>query len=153
VRGYRGFLRELARSGSLRALALQVRTGARHWLRQMLGRRAAADPEALFLRNYAADGLRRPAPERAALRLAAQTCLVCGLCSAECARVGGRPLLDPRDAVLAGARLEIDVVRLGLADAAQPCGACRACEAVCPTAIPIARVQQSLAELSAPRPA
>jgi Fe-S oxidoreductase len=147
MRGYRGFLRELSRTGSARAFALQLRTGTRHWLRRALRRDAGGDAEALFFRNYAADGVRPPDPARRALQLAAQACLACGLCSAECARAGGRPLLDPGDAVLAGARLEIDAVRLGLAPAADACAACRACEAVCPARIPIAAVQAGLAAL------
>ncbi len=141
MRGYRGFLHELARTGR-RALPLQLATGARHWLRRAFRRRETVDPEALFFANYAADGV-RPADEGArALQRAAQACLACGLCSLECARVAGRPPLDPRDAVLAGARLAIDVVRLGLdAGDAGACGACRACESVCPARIPIAAVQ------------
>ena len=56
-RGYRGFLRELARSGSWRAISLQVRTGAAHALRQLFARRHA-DPVAQFLTHYGADGVR-----------------------------------------------------------------------------------------------
>jgi heterodisulfide reductase subunit C len=145
MRGYRGFTREFARTGSLRALSLQLRTGARHWLRQVLRREEAYDPEARFLANYAADGLRPHDPERSALQLRAQACLVCGLCSAACASAGGRPPLDPREAVLAAARLETDALRLGLEELAAPCGTCRACEPVCPAGIPIARVQGALA--------
>jgi heterodisulfide reductase subunit C len=93
------------------------------------------------------NGVRSPA------RLAAQTCLVCGLCSAGCARVGGRPALDPRDAVLAAARLEIDAVRFGLGEAAGACEGCCACEALCPAGISIARVPDWLATLGAALPA
>jgi ferredoxin len=144
VRGYRGFLHELARTGA-RALPLQLRTGARHWLRRTLRREAPVDPEALFFANYAADGVRPADAGARALQLAAQPCLACGLCSAECARVAGRPPLDPRDAVLAGARLAIDVVRLGLDTGdASACAACRACEPACPARIPIAAVQAGL---------
>jgi ferredoxin len=146
-RGYRGFVRELLKTGGLAALRLQVRTGALHALRSLAGRRPA-DPVALFLANYGADGIGLPDAAARPLSLAAARCLGCGLCSLECARVGGRPPLDPRDAVLAGARLEIDLARLGLAsEIGGSCGACRACEAVCPAGIPIARVQ---ARLSAP---
>jgi len=148
-RGYRGFLRELLATGGLAALRLQVRTGALHVLRGLL-RRRPVDPVALFLENYGADGIRLPDAEARPLALAAARCLACGLCSLECARVGGRPPLDPRDAVLAGARLEIDLVRLGLAgEIAGACGACRACEAVCPAGIPIARVQARLSDPAA----
>jgi ferredoxin len=180
-RGYRGFARELLKTGGLAALRLQVRTGAAHVLRGLL-RRRPADPVALFLANYGADGICLPDPEARPLSLAAARCLACGLCSLECARTGGRPPLDPRDAVLSGARLEIDLVRLGLLGEPAPrsgargepprgepsreasaarvgraaprpgpariagaCDACRACEAVCPAAIPIARVQARLA--------
>jgi ferredoxin len=147
VRGYRGFLHELARSGA-RALPLQLATGARHWLRRALRREPPVDSEALFFANYAADGVRPADPGARALQLASQACLACGLCSAECARVAGRPPLDPRDAVLAGARLAIDVVRLGLVTGdASACAACRGCEPGCPARIPIAAVQGALAGL------
>jgi heterodisulfide reductase subunit C len=147
VRGYRGLMSEFGRTGSLRALALQVRVGGRHVMRQWLRRRSDVDSEALFLENYAADGLRRPRPELRDLQQLAQACLACGLCSGACAQAGGRPGLDPRDAVLAGVRLEIDVRRLGLDPVGGACAACRACEPVCPVQIPIARVQIALATL------
>lgn len=158
--GYRGFLHELARTGGWRALALQLRTGGLHVARRLL-RRGEPDPIARFLANYGADGFRLPDPERAKLQLAAEACLACGLCSVACARAGGAPLLDPRDAVLSAARLEIDWIRLGppardeapLGEGAG-CAACAACEPACPVGIPIAAVQDSLAGLvwSEPRP-
>jgi ferredoxin len=144
VRGYRGFLREFSRTGSLRALGLQLRTGALHLLRQLRGREHG-DPVARFLGYYGPDGVTRPSPEARALALAAERCLVCGLCSVECARVGGVPPLDPRDAVVAAARLEVDWRRLGLApEPSAPCGGCDACSRVCPAGIPIHRVQARL---------
>jgi len=144
LRGYRGFLRGLQDTGSFAALRLQLRTGALHVLRS-LARRRPPDPVALFLENYGADGVRLPDSEARPLSLAAARCLSCGLCSLECARVGGRPALDPREAVLSGSRLEIDLARLGLASLLdEACAACRACEAVCPAGIPIARVQARL---------
>jgi succinate dehydrogenase/fumarate reductase-like Fe-S protein len=146
VRGYRGFLREFSRTGSLRALSLQLRTGALHALRQLAGRRRS-DPVEQFLAYYGPDGVTRPEPEARALSLAAERCLVCGLCSLECARVGGAPALDPRDAVVAAARLEVDWRRLGVAPAAEstPCAGCDACSRICPAGIPIHRVQARLA--------
>jgi len=147
MRGYRGFLRELLRTGSVRALRLQLRTGALHAFRQWAGRRRG-DPVAEFLTSYGPDGL-RPADE-AARRLArqAEACLVCGLCSIACARAGGQPPLDPRDAVVSAARLEIDWLRLGLSPSVgDACGACDACARVCPAGIPIPAVQTHLASL------
>jgi Fe-S oxidoreductase len=145
LRGYRGFAHEFSRTGSLRALWMQLRTGAAHVARRTLGRNASGDPIELFLRNYAADGFRLPDAESAALSLAAEACLVCSLCSAECARVGGAPRMDPRDAVIAASRMAIDWVRLELPEPiATPCAACRACETVCPARIPIQRVQEWL---------
>jgi succinate dehydrogenase/fumarate reductase-like Fe-S protein len=154
TRGYRGFLREFTRTGSWRAVSLQVRTGAAHILRQLFVRRTG-DPVARFLANYGPDGVRAPDGAARALALAASHCLVCGLCSLECARVGGAPPLDPREAVIAASRLETDVLREGLAAAlaagadanAGACGGCDACSRVCPAAIPIARVQERLANL------
>ena len=148
MRGYRGFLRELLRTGSLRALALQLRTGALHAARHTLGRRRG-DPVARFLGYYGPDGVTRPDPAARRLAQQAETCLVCGLCSLECARVGGAPTLDPRDAVIAAARLEIDWLRLGISPAAgTPCAACDACTRVCPAGIPIHLVQARLASLT-----
>jgi hypothetical protein len=143
--GYRGLARELARTGGARALWLQLRTGAAHVARRLL-RRDEPDPIDQFFRNYAADGFRLPDAAAQALQLDAEACLVCGLCSAECARVGGAPALDPRDAVIAAARLAIDWVRLELRPAASACAACAACDAVCPAGIPIQRIQRWLAE-------
>jgi Fe-S oxidoreductase len=150
--GYRGFLRELARTGSWRALALQVRTGGLHVARRLL-RREGGDPVARFLAHYGGDGFRLPDPERARLQLAAEACLACGLCNVACARAGGGPPLEPRDAVLSASRLEIDWIRLaahgGSAAAAGACAACSACEPACPVGIPIAAVQRALARLAA----
>jgi heterodisulfide reductase subunit C len=144
VRGYRGFLRELMRTGSLRALSLQLRTGTRHVLRQSLGRRRG-DPVEEILASYGDDGVATPTPEARALALSAEACLVCGLCSFECARVGGRPALDPRDAVAAAARLQVDWRRLGVSlGSAGPCAGCDACTRICPAGIPVHRVQASL---------
>jgi ferredoxin len=148
--GYRGFLRELARTGSWRALALQLRTGGRHVARRLL-RSRDGDPIARFLASYGADGFRPPDPARARLQLAAEACLACGLCSVACARAGGTPPLEPQDAVLSAARLEIDWIRLGLPPAApagaNACRACAACEPACPVGIPIAAVQDMLTRL------
>jgi succinate dehydrogenase/fumarate reductase-like Fe-S protein len=155
LKGYRGFAREFSRTGSLRALWMQVRTGAAHVARRALRRDGGEDPIARFLRNYEADGFRLPDARSTELAFAAEPCLVCGLCSAACAAAGGAPALDPRDAVVAASRLGIDWVRLGVtavADASAaapeaPCSACRACDAVCPVHIPIAALQASLATL------
>lgn len=141
--GYRGFLREMAHTGSWRALGLQLRTGATHLARRLM-RRPGPDPVALFLANYSGDGVRVGDPARTGLQIAAEACLVCGLCSAECARVGGAPALDPRDAVLAAARLEVDVRRLGLDASGGPCAGCRACERICPARIPISAIQSMI---------
>jgi ferredoxin len=144
--GYRGLLRELGRTGR-RALALQLRTGILHVLRRAWGPRDGDDPVRRVLEQYAADGLGPADPRRAERQLAAEACLTCGLCTAECARAGGAPRLDPRDAVVAAARLEIDWRRLRLPAApATPCAGCRACELVCPVAIPIAEIQEALAQ-------
>lgn len=149
--GYRGLARELAHTGTWRALWLQMKTGMAHMLRQVRGR-DAGDPIARFFESYAADGFRMPDARVAALQQSAEACLVCGLCSAECARVGGVPPLDPRDAVIATARLAIDWTRLALTPVAEApaCAGCRACDRVCPVAIPIHRVQAWLAERSEP---
>jgi len=149
IRGYRGFLREFSRTGSARALWLQVRTGLVH-IFGAARRTAGSDAVAVFLENYREDGIRLPDARRDALRLEAQRCTACGLCTEECARLGGAPPLDPMDAVAAASRLTIEIVRLALpiADAAA-CAACAACEAVCPARIPIARVQTDLGSLGA----
>jgi hypothetical protein len=166
--GYRGFLRELARTGTWRAFSLQVRTGIVHLARRAL-RRGEHDPIARFYLNYGADGFRLPDPERARLQGAAEACLACGLCTIECARIGGAPAIEPCAAVLSAARLEIDWIRLGIVpfepgrapgridspasnpgtSATSACGACCACEGVCPVAIPIAGIQDMLATLGA----
>ncbi len=157
LKGYRGFAREFSRTGTLRALWMQVQTGAAHVARRAFGRGVTGDPIATFLRNYEADGFRLPDATSAALALSAEACLVCGLCSAECARAGGAPRVEPRDAVIAASRLAIDWVRLELTPFAPqidgaangnagttPCTACRACDEVCPAHIPIHRIQEWL---------
>jgi succinate dehydrogenase/fumarate reductase-like Fe-S protein len=151
IRGYRGFLREFSRTGGARAFWLQVRTGVAHVL-STAQRSRRQDAVALFLANYREDGVRLPDAARDALRLEAQRCTACGLCTAECARVGGRPRLDPMDAVAAASRLAIDVVRLALPVADAGCAACAACEVVCPAEIPIAKVQDDLGSLAAMAP-
>jgi ferredoxin len=153
VRGLRGFTKELSRTGSMRALWLQVRTGAVHVARALRGREDG-DPIRLFLANYGADGVRRPDAVLAAVQLEAQRCLACGLCDLACARIGGAPRIAPMEAVVCASRQAIDVVRLGPGfgaspePGAPPCAGCAACEAVCPAAIPIARVQDALARLA-----
>jgi len=148
-RGYRGFLREFTRTGSWRAISLQVRTGAAHMLRQLFLRRSG-DPVEQFLAHYGPDGVRAPDLAARALALEASQCVVCGLCSLECARVGGAPPLDPREAVIATSRLETDLLREGLAGelaSGAACAGCDACSSVCPAHIPIARVQDRLRAL------
>ena len=147
--GYRGFLREFTRTGSWRAVSLQVRTGVAHILRRAFVRNGG-DPVAQFLAHYGADGVRAPDAAARALALGASHCLVCGLCSLECARVGGAPPVDPREAVIAASRLEVDWLREGLGAArasAEACGDCDACARICPVSIPIHRVQERLAQL------
>jgi succinate dehydrogenase/fumarate reductase-like Fe-S protein len=150
TRGYRGFLREFTRTGSWRAVSLQVRTGALHLLRQLFVRRAG-DPVAQFLAHYGPDGVRAPDSAARSLALDASRCLVCGMCSLECARVGGTPPLDPREAVIAASRLETDLLREGLtaelAAGSGACASCDACSRVCPAQIPVHRVQARLATL------
>jgi ferredoxin len=147
VRGYRGFLRELLRTGSVRALRFQLRTGVVHTLRQLLGRRRG-DPVAEFFASYGPDGLRPADAGARRLALQAEACLVCGLCSIACAQQGGRPPLDPRNAVVSAARLEADWLRLGLSPSVGgPCDACDACTRVCPAGIPIHEVQAHLAAI------
>ena len=148
IRNYRGLFREFSRTGSARAFWLQVRTGVAHILRRAQ-RSRSQDAVALFLENYREDGVRLPDATRDALRLEAQRCTACGLCTAECARMGGRPGLDPMDAVAAAGRLAIEVVRLALPVTDPACEACAACEAVCPAGIPIAKVQDDLGSLAA----
>ena len=147
MRGYRGFFREMGRTGSMRALAMQVRTGAGHVLRQLARRQADADPVERFLGHYGADGIRAAEPAATSLARQAEACRVCGLCTLECSRVGGDPLLDPRDAVVAASRLEIDWRRLNLSPA-EGCGGCDACSRVCPAGIPIHEIQNRLAAIT-----
>jgi succinate dehydrogenase/fumarate reductase-like Fe-S protein len=148
MRGYRGFLREMFRTGSWRALSLQLRTGVRHMLRRAWPGRAA-DPVAQFLSHYGPDGVRAAEPAARAVALAASQCQVCGLCTLECARVGGAPPLDPREAVIAAARLETDFLRFDLARdlAGGACAGCDACARICPAGVPIPLVQDRLRRL------
>ncbi|MAE93807.1 MAG: hypothetical protein CL910_04030 [Deltaproteobacteria bacterium] len=146
MRGYRGIFHEFTHTGSWRALALQLRTGIVHVARQLAGRRDDGDPLARFFDNYGPDGVRPASPVDRMLRLDAQACLVCGLCSVACAAAGGEPRLDPRDAVVAASRLHIEWRRLGLeGTAGSACAGCAACDAACPQGIPIHEVQEALA--------
>ena len=150
TRGYRGFLREFTRTGTWRAVSLQVRTGIAHIARQLFVRRRG-DPAAQFLVHYHGDGVRAPDAAARALQLDASKCLVCGLCSLECARVGGAPALDPREAVIAASRLETDLLREGLTSElsrSAACSGCDACSRICPAQIPVHRVQERLATLA-----
>ena len=148
--GYRGFVREFSRTGSLGSLVLQLRTGVAHVVRRWLGGEET-DPVARFYENYGPDGVRPPDLARRRLDAQAQNCLTCGLCSIACARVGGTPPRDPRDAVLAAARLWADWQRLELAPGpGDPCSGCDACSQVCPAEIPIHLVQQQLPGQEAP---
>ena len=126
---------------------MQVRTGAVHVLRRLPHRQADGDPVARFLGHYAEDGIRAPEPGATSLARLAEACRVCGLCTLECARVGGNPLLDPRDAVVSASRLEIDWRRLGLSPG-EACGGCDACSRVCPAGIPIHDIQDRLAGIA-----
>lgn len=140
MKGYRGFFSEIARTGSAQSFWLQVRGGLLHWLRSWTGARRP-DAVAQFVRNYGPEGFAIPDGSRRTLVSAAQRCLVCGMCSAECARVGGTPPIDPQEAVVASSRLSSEAKRFGYnAVAAAPCGSCRACHPVCPVAIPIAEI-------------
>ena len=148
LRGYRGLLRELQRTGGKKALWLQLRGGLTHVLRSL--RRSPGDGVEAFLRNYRDDGLEMPDPTRRVLWQHASRCLVCGLCSAECARIGGSPPLDPEEAVVAAARSVIDWRKLpspGTQNGDFSCTSCRACHAVCPVAIPIADIERKIANL------
>jgi len=159
MRGYRGFFREIGRTGTWRALRMQVTTGAAHVFRQVAGRQVEGDPVERFFDQYRADGVAPADATGAALADQAEACLVCGLCSFECARVGGMPPLDPRDAVVAAARLEVDWRRLGVSphhadgdDSVVPfsgsaCSGCDACSRICPAGIPVDRVQDRLARI------
>jgi ferredoxin len=138
--------REFSRTGSLASLWLQLRTGVAHILRQWRGT-TDHDPVAQFLGHYGPDGLGPPDPAGRELALRAQACLACGLCSTACALAGGAPSIDPRDAVLAASRLEVDWRRLGLAAEVASCAGCDACSLVCPAGIPIHHVQAALGEL------
>ncbi len=139
MRGYRGFVKEFARTRSAKAFWLQVRGGLRHLLR---GGERGADGVAAFLAHYGGDGVAIPDASRRDRARAAERCLACGLCSAECARVGGTPPSDPMEAVVAASRLASEAHRFGFGDgpAETPCGTCRACETRCPVAIPIAEI-------------
>ena len=160
MRGYRGFFREIGRTGTWRALRMQVITGAAHVFRQVANRKVEGDPVERFFGHYRADGVARADAAGTELAGQAEACLVCGLCSFECARVGGAPPLDPRDAVVAAARLEVDWRRLGVSpnrpegddsaapDSEMPCAGCDACSRVCPAGIPVAQVQARLARIA-----
>ena len=142
--GYRGFFKELARTRSAHSLWLQLRGGLGHVLRGWTRRDSGRGIDQ-FLNHYGAEGFGFPEATRRELASAAGRCLVCGLCSAECARIGATPPLDPQEAVVALSRLGSEAKRFGLTISSEtPCGSCRACHTVCPVAIPIADVMVQL---------
>jgi succinate dehydrogenase/fumarate reductase-like Fe-S protein len=109
-----------------------------------------------FLANYAPEGLLPTAPEDRRLGEAASACIACGLCEPCCDLAGAVPAIRAMG-VHAAFRLyskstaELPYAAEALA-ACAPC-ASAACEAACPTGVPIAAIVRRLADRAAAAPA
>ncbi|MEK6608125.1 MAG: 4Fe-4S dicluster domain-containing protein [Myxococcota bacterium] len=104
--------------------------------------RRRASHERRFLDNYAADRL-LPAPAEIRPRLPSfERCIACGLCNALCETLATAPrhrFGGPAHLARAARSFpDLGAFRAHVEHEAASCGeACRACEAVCPTAVPL----------------
>jgi succinate dehydrogenase/fumarate reductase-like Fe-S protein len=98
-----------------------------------------------FLANYAGEGLVPTRPEDRALGEEASACIACGLCEPACDLARAVPALRAMGLHAAFRLYGRSSAELPLARAAlEACAACSACEGVCPTGVPIARVVRGL---------
>lgn len=115
-----------------------------HMGRKLLPRRGPRGREA-FEGYYGPDGVTALTPEELAALPSFEACLACSLCDAGCPE-----LVEGRGAFVGPATLVRSLSRdptyFDLVEGALPCGDCRACEALCPTRVPIRRVLRYLAD-------
>jgi succinate dehydrogenase/fumarate reductase-like Fe-S protein len=98
-----------------------------------------------FLGNYAAEGLVPTRPEDRALGEQASACIGCGLCEPACDLASAVPAVRAMGLHAAFRLYGKSSAELPFARAAlEACSACDACEDVCPTGVPIARVVRGL---------
>jgi succinate dehydrogenase/fumarate reductase-like Fe-S protein len=108
---------------------------------------------AKFEAQYSADGLFRLSQAERANVSRFSRCISCGLCDLYCAGLAGAPRRMPRALAIAGSRSLADYDALaGEAKAWLGCESCGACEAACPTGVPL-RELAAFVEVHAPRTA
>jgi succinate dehydrogenase/fumarate reductase-like Fe-S protein len=105
-----------------------------------------------FLASYAPEGLVPTRPEDRAVGEEAAACIACGLCEVGCDLAGAVPAiraLGLESAFRLYSKTAADL-RHG-ADALRACEGCAACDALCPTRVPISRILAHLrARLAGP---
>jgi succinate dehydrogenase/fumarate reductase-like Fe-S protein len=136
-----------------RALSyLAYRAILAHPLKRLRNRGAGLER---FLANYAAEGLVPTRPEDRAVGEDASACIACGLCEPACDLAAAVPAVRALGVHAAFRLYGKSSAELPFARAAlEACSGCDACEGVCPTGVPIARVVRALlARPGAPGPA
>jgi ferredoxin len=98
-----------------------------------------------FLANYAGEGLVPTRPQDRELGEEASACIACGLCEPACDLASAVPALRAMGLHAAFRLYGKSSAELPFARAAlEACSACAACENVCPSGVPIARVVRGL---------
>lgn len=129
------------RAGALSYLAWRALVA--HPLRRLFRRRGTGLER--FQAAYVAEGLGPTTPEDRAIGEAASACVACGLCELGCDLSGAAPTVRALGLHAAFRLYSRSGADLPLAaDALAACEGCAACEALCPTGVPITRIVRGL---------
>jgi heterodisulfide reductase subunit C len=98
-----------------------------------------------FRAAYVAEGLAPTRPEDRAIGEAASRCISCGLCELGCDLAGAAPAIRALGLHAAFRLYGRSSAELPLAaEALDACAPCDACDALCPTGVPIGRIVRHL---------